>query len=53
MSYKFEVASKQRYAALKNAFKTIDEFMSVSYTPAIFKAYTMVKKYLLKMYRVK
>ena len=53
VNYELKMAKKQRFQALKNAIKTIDEFLVPSYTPKSFDAFEVVKKHLTKIYKPK
>ena len=51
INHELNMAKKQRFQALKNAIKTIDEFLVPSYTPKSFNAFAEVKKHLTKIYK--
>jgi hypothetical protein len=50
LKHAYERASKQRLEALKNAYKTIDQFAIGSCDPETFQQYEESRDYLIKHY---
>lgn len=49
----FELADKQRFVALKNAFATLDQFVTPSANPDEMEDYERLKERLLELYKPK